>query len=79
MATTDPPDDSRPPARTDPAEPERRMLDKFGVAELLGGDITATTVIRRWKSWGLTPHRLGRGLRWYEADVHEWIKNNRVN
>ena len=81
MATTDPDDASQHPARADPAEPEpeRRMLDKYGVAELLGGDTTATTVIRRYKHWGLTAYRVGRGLRWFESDVHEWIKNHRVN
>lgn len=77
--TTDPDDDDQAPAHADPADPERRMLDKFGVAELLGGDTTATTVIRRYKHWGLTAYRVGRGLRFYEADVHEWIKANRVN
>lgn len=80
MATTiDPADDAEPPVRPDATEPKGRMLDAAGVAELLGGSYTAGTVVRRYRHWGLTAYRVGRELRWFESDVHEWIKNNRVN
>ena len=77
--TTDPDGDRQPPAGADPAEPEGRMLNAAGVAELLGGSTTATTVVRRYKHWGLTAYRIGRELRFYETDVREWIKDNRIN
>jgi predicted DNA-binding transcriptional regulator AlpA len=80
MATThDPADDSQHPDRADPAEPKGRMLDAAQVAEILGGSYTAGTVVRRYRHWELTAFRVGRELRWWEADVYEWIKNRRVN
>jgi hypothetical protein len=75
----DPADDGQHPARADPDAPHGRMLDAAGVAEILGGSYTAATVVRRYRHWGLTAHRIGRELRWWEADVYEWIKNNRID
>ena len=77
MATTpDPADDGQHPDRPDPAAPPDRLLDPAEVAEILGGDITAETVVRRWRKWGLPAHRIGKQLRWWESDLYKWIKNH---
>jgi len=77
MATTpDPADDGQNPARPDPDEP---MIDADQVAAIMGGNVTAGTVKRRYKHWGLTAYRVGRELRWKEAEVRDWIDKRRVN
>jgi hypothetical protein len=75
----DPAADGQHPDRASPAEPKGRMLNAAQVAEILGGSYTAATVVRRYRHWELTAFRVGRELRWWEADVYEWIKNRRVN
>lgn len=50
-----------------------RMLDAEQVAELLGGGITAETVIRRWKKWQMPAHRIGKVLRWWRSEVIDYI------
>jgi hypothetical protein len=70
MTTTDPaaPADPGPASRQ-----EDRLLTKEQVAQILGGNVTPATIIRRWRQWGLTGHRVGRELRWWESDVYQWI------
>jgi len=63
---------SQPPAHGD------RLLSAAEVAQILGGPITDRTVIRRWREWGLQPHRIGRQLRWWESAVYQWISNRRA-
>jgi hypothetical protein len=79
VTTHDPADDGHHPARPDPGDPECRMLDAAQVAHIIGGKVTAGTVKRRYRHWGLTAYRLGRELRWKETDVREWIDKGRVN
>ena len=67
MATTSNPDDGK-----------GRYLDAAEVAKILGGNYTAKTVKRHYRQWGLTPpYRFGKGLRWLESDVYQWIKDQR--
>jgi hypothetical protein len=61
-----------------PATPADRLLSAAEVAAILGGDITADTVIRRWRTWGLNAHRIGRQLRWWQSDVYTWISSRRA-
>jgi predicted DNA-binding transcriptional regulator AlpA len=56
------------------AAPEDRLLSAGQVAYLLGGNITAATVIRCYRKWDLLPaRRIGRELRWKQSDVNDWI------
>lgn len=59
-----------------PPVPGDVLLNKHEVASLLGGDTKPTTVVRRWRSWGLHAHRVGRELRWWRSDVYQWINAN---
>jgi predicted DNA-binding transcriptional regulator AlpA len=78
-ATTDPAASSHPPA-PDPSQhppaPGDRLLNAAEVAEILGGNVTASTVVRRWRKWDLPAHRIGKQLRWWESDVYKWISNH---
>ena len=76
VTTPDHGDDGQHPDRPDPEEP---MIDADRVAAIMGGDITAGTVKRRYKHWELTAYRVGRELRWKESEVREWINKRRVN
>ena len=62
-----------------PHVPGDKLLSKRQVAEILGDGITAETVVRSWRTWGLTPHHVGKQLRWWESDVYEWIKRQRAD
>jgi hypothetical protein len=47
-----------------------RLLTPWEVAAILGGgDITADTVIRSYRRWGLRAVKVGKFLRWQETDV----------
>ena len=76
MDTPDHADDGQNPARPDPDEP---LIDAAQVARIMGGKVTAGTVTRRYRNWGLTAYRVGRELRWKEAEVRDWIDKHRVN
>jgi predicted DNA-binding transcriptional regulator AlpA len=69
---------SRPGPRSHTAAPAPadRLLNAAEVAEILGGGITAETVIRRWRNWELRGHRIGKQLRWWQSDVYTWISNH---
>jgi predicted DNA-binding transcriptional regulator AlpA len=70
MTTTD------PGAAPDPGPASRqadRLLTKDQVAQILGGNVTGATIIRRHRHWGLTGHRVGREIRFWESDVYQWI------
>ena len=58
-----------------PRAPGDRLLSAAEVAQILGGNVTRTTVIRRWKNWQLPAHRIGKQLRWWQSDVYDWISN----
>lgn len=60
------------------ADPANRLLDAEEVAAMLGGGITRATVIRRWRKWGLTGHRVGKFLRWTEQEVIDYINSHRA-
>jgi predicted DNA-binding transcriptional regulator AlpA len=60
-----------PPPRT----PGDRLLSAAEVAQILGGNVTRNTVIRRRKNWQLPAHRIGKQLRWWQSDVYDWIGN----
>lgn len=62
--------------RQQPPAPGDRLLNKFEVAAILGGNFKPETVVRRWRKWGLQAHRVGKQLRWWESDVYEWISNH---
>jgi predicted DNA-binding transcriptional regulator AlpA len=65
-----------PVPRQDPPAPDDRLLNKAEVAQILGGNVTASTVIRRWRKWQLPAHRVGKQLRWWESDVYQWISDH---
>lgn len=56
--------------------PGDRLLNAAEVAGILGGNVTATTVIRRWRKWQLPAHRIGKQLRWWQSDVYNWITSH---
>lgn len=70
MNHTNPAPASQPPA------PGDKLINATEVARILGGDITERTVIRRWRKWGLHPHRIGRQLRWWQSTVYQWISDH---
>jgi excisionase family DNA binding protein len=80
MATTPDPagNGHQPGPGPHPAPPEDRLLTPAEVAEILGGDITAETVVRRWRKWKLPTHKIGRELRFWESDVYAWIKDRQA-
>ena len=53
-----------------------RLINAAEVAQILGGNVTATTIIRRWRKWHLPAHRVGRELRWWQSDVYTWIDSH---
>jgi hypothetical protein len=61
-----------------PHVPGDRMLNKAQVAEILGGDFKPETIVRRWRTWGLQAHRIGKQLRWWESDVYQWADSRRI-
>ncbi len=63
------------PARDSPA-PDDKLLNSAEVAQILGGNVTATTVTRRWRKWGLHAQRVGRELRWWQSSVYQWIDSH---
>jgi hypothetical protein len=79
VITPGPADDGQHPARADPDDEKVPMLAAAEVAAIMGGKYTAGTVTRRYRHWGLTAYRVGKELRWKEAEVREWIDKRRVN
>jgi hypothetical protein len=77
MTTSDRAGDGQHPYPPDPEDPTRRMVDAAQVAQMMGGKYTASTVVRSYRHWGLTPHDLGKELRWKEAEVWAWIESRR--
>jgi predicted DNA-binding transcriptional regulator AlpA len=72
----DPASDTRQPdPHPRPPAPGDRLLNAAEVAEILGGNVTASTVVRRWRKWQLHGRRIGKQLRWWESDVYKWISN----
>jgi hypothetical protein len=68
-----------PPPTAAPGRPPQagdRLLTPAQVAEILGGSVTAETVVRRWRKWELPARRVGRELRFWESSVYEWITNH---
>jgi hypothetical protein len=55
-----------------------RLLTSGEVAAILGGGITADTVVRSYRRWGLRAVRVGKFLRWAENDVTEWVNAHAV-
>jgi excisionase family DNA binding protein len=78
MVTPDPPGNGQQPEPGEPPEPKGRLLTPAEVAQILGGNTTAGTIVRRWRAWKLPAHRVGRELRFFESDVYTWIKNHRA-
>jgi excisionase family DNA binding protein len=78
MATTPDPagNGQQPGPGHHPAPAEDRLLAPAEVAEILGGNVTAETIVRRWRKWGLPARRIGRELRFWESDVYAWIKDH---
>jgi hypothetical protein len=77
--TPDPAGNRQPPGpdpRRQPPAPGDRLLNAAEVAQILGGDVTARTVVRRWRKWQLNGHRIGKELRWWESSVYQWISNH---
>lgn len=56
-----------------------RMMDTTELAAFLGGKYTAGTITRRWRTWRLPTHKIGRELRFLESDVREWLKDHKAN
>jgi len=52
-------------------------MDADEVAGIFGGAFTAKTVKRRYRNWGLPAHRIGKELRFWEHDVHDYIQKQR--
>ena len=52
-----------------PAPDDGPMLSPQDVAAMLGGDITARTVRRYRRAWGLPSYKIGKHVRFREADV----------
>jgi excisionase family DNA binding protein len=48
------------------------------VAAYIGGNVTARTVVRCWRAWGLTAYRIGRELRFKRSDVRAMITAHKV-
>jgi hypothetical protein len=78
MATTPDPagNGQQPGPGPHPAPPGDRLLPPAEVAKIFGGNVTAETVVRRHRKWGLPAHRIGRELRFWESDVYKWIKDH---
>ncbi len=70
MTTTQLPGSCQPQSAPDSPGP---MLTATQVAALLGGDISARTVRAYWRTWNLQAYRIGKHLRWRQADVLAWI------
>jgi len=65
-----------PDAASPPPEDEDhrgRLLSPRDVARMLGGTITARTVLTRRHAWGLPSYKIGRHIRFRETDVQAWI------
>jgi excisionase family DNA binding protein len=58
--------------------PGNQLLTPAEVAAILGGSITAATIVRRWRTWGLHAIRIGRELRFRESDLHTWINDHQA-
>ncbi|HEY1703595.1 MAG TPA: hypothetical protein VGG75_28170 [Trebonia sp.] len=68
-------------AAEEPSFPLRadRLLTPGEVAAILGGEeITADTVVRSYKRWGLRAVKVGKFLRWTEHDVTAWVNAHAV-
>lgn len=50
-----------------------RMLSAGKVAEILGGDISAKTVLACRHAWGLKSVRVGKHVRFRERDLCAWL------
>ena len=53
-----------------------RMLSAAELADMLG--VSADTVYRQWKSWGLTAFRVGGSLRFRERHVEAWLEEHQA-
>jgi excisionase family DNA binding protein len=51
-----------------------KLLSPAQVAERLG--VSRDTIYRRAGEWGLTPHRIGRQIRFKESDVEAMLKGD---
>jgi hypothetical protein len=74
---TSPPGNGRQPepARHD----DEPLYSPAEVAEMLGGgNVTARTVVRRWRAWGLHPCKIGRELRFEGSDVRAMIAAHKI-
>ena len=66
----------QPQPAPDDSEP---LCSPADVAQMLGGgNLTARTVVRRWRSWGLTAYRIGRELRFTRSDVQAMITARQI-
>ena len=65
----------RQPAPTPDDDP---LWTPAEVAAHIGGNVTARTVVRRYKSWGLTAYKIGRELRFKRSNVLATIDAHKV-
>lgn len=77
---TEPPDteppDTEPPGTGCPRDPTDRMMTAADVADLIGGNVTSSTVVRRYKPWGLPATKVGNQLRFWASDVYAWLRDH---
>ena len=52
-----------------------RMLSADQVAEILGGGISAKTVLAYRHAWGLKSVKVGKHIRFRERDLNAWMDN----
>jgi excisionase family DNA binding protein len=41
-------------------------------------DVPLSTLYERWRLWGLTAHRVGRGLKFRERDLEKWLDSHKM-
>lgn len=41
-------------------------------------NVNHRTFEAQWRSWGLTAHRVGRGLRFRVRDIERWLEQNKA-
>jgi len=70
-----PPGNGRQP---EPAPDDDPLWTPAEVAAYIGGNVTARTVVRRWRAWGLTAYRIGREIRFRRSDVIAMITAHKV-
>jgi excisionase family DNA binding protein len=52
----------------------REYITKAELAEIL--KISRAT-IDRWRKEGIPSHKIGKGVRFIEVDIHDWIAKNK--